>query len=402
MSKAVPPHSPILPSRARNARPVAVFCQHLPRLPEYSIVLHISGRTLGVECKQSPLGDQQIRQSEQREELRRVLGKSFVAQILHAEEVLDDVELMLNLGTRTRLELFHLFLQATNRGIRQRLALTRTHCNFPLQSTATVLSPFIDTLIACIAEGSLFLAMQERMGLGDIVGVRRGSDQGMSNSRFGIDANVGLHAEVLLVTHLGLMHVRITLAALILGGGRRGDHRRINHSAFLEDQPFHRQQCVDGREDPLGQFVLFEQAAELEQGRRMRCRHARQVDADKTANCLAVVDGIFSTLIREPEALLGVVHPEHAFYANRRQAASLAFGVVRLYLGYQGRPRRHRIDLAEKSVATRHLLLGRVLKVRKTRLHRQVPINLQYLQCLDSRRHQITKINQPSNKSALR
>jgi hypothetical protein len=52
-------------------------------------------RTLGIEGEESPLGDQQIRQAEQREALRRVLGQPFATYLLHAEDVLDDVERML-------------------------------------------------------------------------------------------------------------------------------------------------------------------------------------------------------------------------------------------------------------------------------------------------------------------
>ena len=58
----------------------------------------LSGRTLGVQRKQSPLGRQQIRQPEEGVQPRRVLRQSTVGHLLHAKEVLDDLERMFNLG----------------------------------------------------------------------------------------------------------------------------------------------------------------------------------------------------------------------------------------------------------------------------------------------------------------
>ena len=47
-----------------------------------SDIFSISGRTLGVKFEQSTLGDNQIRQSEQRMQLRRVLDQSAIARLL--------------------------------------------------------------------------------------------------------------------------------------------------------------------------------------------------------------------------------------------------------------------------------------------------------------------------------
>ena len=62
----------------------------------------ISGRTSGLEFEQSPFCDQQVGQAEQREQLRRVLGRAPVAHFLKPEAVLDDVKRMLDLGPHRR------------------------------------------------------------------------------------------------------------------------------------------------------------------------------------------------------------------------------------------------------------------------------------------------------------
>jgi len=70
------------------------------RLRDFPLVLPafaISGRILGVKRKQSSLGDQQIRQAKQREELCGVLGLPAVARLPQRKNVLDEVEEVLDL-----------------------------------------------------------------------------------------------------------------------------------------------------------------------------------------------------------------------------------------------------------------------------------------------------------------
>jgi hypothetical protein len=54
---------------------------------------------------------------------------------------------------------------------------------------------------------------------------------------------------------------------------------------------------VEGRKDTLGQWVLFQEAAELEQGRGIGGTFPREVDADKSPDGLAVVKGVFGTFV---------------------------------------------------------------------------------------------------------
>lgn len=365
-------NSPLTQNRARNARPDRVSGRLLPRDPANFIISPISRHTLGVERIQSPFGDEQIREAEQRKELRRVLGQTLVTRLIHAEDILHDMERVLDLGPNTRLELLDLLVDTTQRRIRQRLALARPHRDFPLNIAALVLFPFLDTLRARIAEDDPLFPVQQGMSLRDVIGAGWRGDQGMGDAGVGIDANVQLHAAVPLVTLLGLVHLRIALATLVLGRGRGG-------------------------EDALGQFALFQLATKLEQRRGIRCGFPRQIDAHESPDGLTVVDGVFDAFVEKTEALLGDVHAQHAFHADWRSATSFAFGIVRLHLRHQRRPRRYHVDLAQKPVAPRHLLLGRVLQSSKARLHRQVPINFQ---CVDSRRQCISSIRRFANKSA--
>ena len=74
----------------------------------------ISERTLGAELEQTPLGDHQVRQAEQRHQLRRVLGPAAITNLFQSEAVLDDVEGMFDLGANASLDRFELVVQPVN------------------------------------------------------------------------------------------------------------------------------------------------------------------------------------------------------------------------------------------------------------------------------------------------
>lgn len=113
----------------------------------------------------------------------------------------------------------------------------------------------------------------------------------------------------------------------------------------------------------------LEQAPKLQQRCRIRGRFTRQVNAHEALDRLAVVDRVLDAFIRQPEALLRHVHPQHPFQSDRRATAARALGVERLKLCDQRRPRRHRFDFGRQPVTVRQLLLRSVLKFGKARLH---------------------------------
>ena len=122
-----------------------------------------------------------------------------------------------------------------------------------------------------------------------------------------------------------------------------------------------------------------------------------QVDPNESANRLAVVDRIFYALVGQPKALLSNLHAQHPLQTVRGSTAALALGIERFNLGYQRGPRRYRLNLTQKPIASRNPLLGRIFKIRKARLHRQGPFKSQYpypLRTLTEKRYP------PANNSA--
>ena len=87
---------------------------------------------LGRETRTFSLRNQQVRQSEHRLQLRRFPGQSPVARHLMAEDVLDNVKRVIDLGTHTGLEHFKLLAQTSSFRVGQSSALAWAQRNVPL------------------------------------------------------------------------------------------------------------------------------------------------------------------------------------------------------------------------------------------------------------------------------
>ena len=78
-----------------------------------SRISSFSGRTSGVGCHQASACHEQVRETEQREQLRGVLGQSAVAGLAITKQVLHDMERVLDLRPDPRFGLLVLLLQTT-------------------------------------------------------------------------------------------------------------------------------------------------------------------------------------------------------------------------------------------------------------------------------------------------
>ena len=82
---------------------------------------------------------------------------------------------VLDLGPNARFALFDLFGDPPRRGVGQDLALAGAQGDMPAKGFTQVLFAFLNPLAARITEGVAFIAVQERVRLGDVMDVGRGS-----------------------------------------------------------------------------------------------------------------------------------------------------------------------------------------------------------------------------------
>ena len=99
--------------------------------------------------------------------------------------------------------------------------------------------------------------------------------------------------------------------------------------------------------------MLLEQAAKHQQRGLIQRVLSTEVDPDKFANRLAVVDYVLDPFIGEPEALLRDVHSKHLLWVDRQAPSALDLRVTQLNPGHQSEPRRYRVDLIKEAIAPR-------------------------------------------------
>ena len=221
--------------------------------------------------------------------MRLVLRQPAIAGLAVAEQVLDHMKGMLNLRPDARLELLEPILQPPQFVCRQGLAHAALHRHQPFDGLALVLGTFLDALVTRISEHRALLAMQQGVGLAHVAGVGGRRDQRMHQPRLSIDANVRLHAELPVVTLLGLVHLRVARLGLVLCRGWGRNQRGIDDRPFTQDQALFGQMGVDRLEDLACEPVRFEQTSEFQQGGRIRCRLPRQINPHEAADRLTVV-----------------------------------------------------------------------------------------------------------------
>ena len=269
----------------------------------------------------------QIRQREQRNQVRNVLFQPSVAHLHVAELALDDPKRMLDLGPHARLELLDLVDQGVDLVVLvQRPALARAHGDAPAHARSGV-RPFCCALVARVGEHDALACVQQAVGLDHVVDVARGAAHRMHQARVGVHADVGLHSKEPLVALLALVHLRIALTVLVLGRAGRCDQRGIDHRAGLEQQALAAQQIVDQRQDLIGQLVLLQQMTESKDGALIR-QAAVPTQAGELPEQGHVVQCFFHRRVREGEPLLHEVDAQHRLHGKGR-ATPLAFRCVR-------------------------------------------------------------------------
>lgn len=169
---------------------------------------------MGFADRKAPAGQQQIGKGEQRIGLCGVFRQASITHSSMTKPVLDDMGRMLDFRPDAGLQMLELFPHASQFIVGQRLAFGALHGHMPRHRFADIFKPLFHALVAGVA------VRQRMRRVGDI-SVR--ADDGVHQARSGIDADVGLHAEVPVIAFLRRVHLWIALAVLVFGRRRRGD-----------------------------------------------------------------------------------------------------------------------------------------------------------------------------------
>ncbi|MNE41940.1 hypothetical protein D3C80_1360420 [compost metagenome] len=222
--------------------------------------------------------------------------------------------------------------------------------------------------ITRVGPNHVFLAVQQLVDLGNVCNVGRRPHYAVHQAGLGIGADVGLHAEVILVALLRLVHFRVALAVLVLGRTRRVDQRRIDDGALAQRQATIPQIAIDHRQNPSRQLVLLQQATEIEDGGFVG--DTLQAQPGKLAQDRGLVQRLLHRRIAVAEPVLHQMDAQHR-HQRIRWTAAFTLGVVRLDQGNQALPRHHLIHLDQEQFLAGLLAFAGVLGVGKGHLLHQ-------------------------------
>lgn len=109
-------------------------------------------------------------------------------------------------------------------------------CDLPDHFSVGMLGALFDAGVAGIGADDVLVAVQQLVDVGDIRHGGCRAHHAVYQPRFIINADVRLHAKVILVPLLGLVHFRVALAVLVLGRTGRIDQRCIDDGALAQRQ----------------------------------------------------------------------------------------------------------------------------------------------------------------------
>jgi len=282
-----------------------------------------------------------------------VLGKAAIADLAITKDPLDVPEGMLDLGTNTGFDL--LCFQFV--GI-QRLPGARPFGNEPGDVFAVLmLIPLLNAKVTGVAEDSLLFTMQQLVGGHDVVNIGSGGINAMNQTERVVDTNVHFHAEVPFVALSGLVHLRITLASLVLGGAGSRDDGGIYDASFTQHQAVFLQVFVHLFKQRLAKTVLLQEMPEVE-NRRLIWQTV-QLQTREVPHGFDLVQRVFHGRIAQVIEQLHAVNPQHGRQRIRGPSVP-ALRVITGYLLLQLLPRNQLVHPFQKDLATGLALLGLV------------------------------------------
>ena len=124
-------------------------------------------------------GNDQIGQGKETVKLGEIFPQPPVSNLPVSEEVFDDVEGMLHLGSYLRLPAFPFPQQVLLQPLGQRLDLPLLLCHQPLNLVSFKFIPLLNPNISRIGVHPLLFPMQEILGLADVTDIGGGGHKAM-------------------------------------------------------------------------------------------------------------------------------------------------------------------------------------------------------------------------------
>lgn len=328
-------------------------CRFRPEFGLFGSGIRLNGRVRAHSChgpvQNSLARHPQVAQCKQRAQLRRVLDQATVTHLHMAILAFDDSKQVFHLGTDAGLGLLQFLQDRAHWGVLvQRTVLARHHCHVPvnLRMGLPDLLSLFNAVIARVCKHVRLGVVQQLVRLGDVMLVGcRGCDR-VHQARICVHADMRLHAEMPLVTFLGLVQLGIAPSTAVLGRTRRRNQRGVDGRALPEHQSFRGQSGVDRGQDLLGQTMLLEQMTETQDADPVR-QSVGVAEPCKRAIERHIEQGFLHREVAQPEPQLQEMQAQHDLVTKRRAAGRLGRCRLRDQRD-QLTPRHHQFHLVEE------------------------------------------------------
>lgn len=190
----------------------------------------------------------------------------------------------------------------------------------------------------------------------------------MNEPGLGIHADVSLHAEVPFIALLDLVHLRIALAIVVLGGARGGNDGGVDNRAGLEHQPLLSETGVDEGQYLRRQLALLQQVPKAQDGRLVG--HARRaIQPGKASIQRTLTKLFFHGRIAEVPPQLQAMDAQHRLDGERWTPAQSLMRTARVRLDqrHQLGPRHDAFHLVQEDLLAG--LLGQRVKTKRALIH---------------------------------
>ena len=223
----------------------------------------------------------------------------------------------------------------------------------------------LDAGVTGVCADHVLLAVQQLIDLGDIRDIGCRDHHAVHQTRFIVDTYVCLGPEVILVALLGLMHLWVAFAVLVLGRARCIDQCGIDNGALAQRQATVTQVAIDHGQDASSQFVFLQQATEVEDGGFVG--DTLQAQPRELPQDGGLVQCLFHRRIAVAKPVLHQMNPQHRHQRIGRTSA-FTLGVVGLDQGNQTLPWHYPIHFDQEQLFAGLLALAGVLGVGESHL----------------------------------
>jgi len=247
-----------------------------------------------------------------------VLRQSLVPDFGEAELALHDAKDMLDFGTHFRLVAVPGAILLSERDVAAAFFVREV-----FRPGGTLCNHISLASIGRITPNPCFVAVQQVADDHGVMDVGRCRHHVVNQLGATVHTDVGFHAKEPLVALAGLVHLRVALFLLVLGGTRGIDDTGIDNGPSVYFQTVLLEILIDQMKQLVAQIVALHQVTELADRGLVRHGLLAQINPNEYPHGPGIVQGFLGSGVGEIEPVLQKIDAEHALNPHRPTTGTL-------------------------------------------------------------------------------